>query len=102
MRTLGCPEPDARDQRIDAVDDASLPSWTGTAGRAPGRLPPRSASTRSTSNPRLRGRPLQAAQGGRAAARGGHVDVGLGGQGGGERLGEDAVVVDDQDTDANH
>lgn len=38
---------------------------------------------------------LQTAHGGRAAARRGHVDVRLGGQCGGERFGEDAVVVDD-------
>ena len=47
-------------------------------------------------------RALQAAQRGGTAARRGHVDVGLGRQCRGERLGEDAVVVDDQDSDANH
>ena len=50
----------------------------------------------------LGGRALQAAQRGRTAARGGDLDIGLGRQRGGQRLGEDAMVVDDQDSDANH
>ena len=47
-------------------------------------------------------RPFQAAQGRRAAARRRDVDVRLGRQGRGQRLGEDAVVVDDQNADAHH
>ncbi|GAA3302741.1 hypothetical protein GCM10020295_49350 [Streptomyces cinereospinus] len=50
----------------------------------------------------LGGRALQAAQRGGTAAGRGDVDVGLGGERRGEGLGEDAVVVDDQDSDANH
>ena len=34
---------------IPSTRPSALPSWTGTAGRTPGTLPPRSASTSSTS-----------------------------------------------------
>lgn len=47
-------------------------------------------------------RALHAAQRGGTTAGRGHVDIGLGGQRRGERFGEDAMVVDDQDSDANH
>ena len=94
----------AGDQR-DAVDRGrprSL-SWTGTAGRHARHVAAQVGVDEQHVEPAaLRRRALQAAQRGRAAARRGHVDVRLGGEGGGERLGEDAVVVDDQNSDANH
>ena len=79
-------------------------SWTGTAaGRMPGTIAAQvRVDEQYVESAAFRRRALQAAQRGGAAAGRGHVDVGLGGEGGGERLGEDAVVVDDQDSDANH
>ena len=47
-------------------------------------------------------RALQTSQRRGTAAGRGDVDIGLGRQGGGERLGEDAVVVHHQDPDTNH
>lgn len=97
------PRTDARDER-DAVDEPVLVALLDRYGRTgAGQIAAQvGVDEQHVESAALRGRPLQAAQRGRAAAGGGHVDVGLGGQGGGERLGEDAVVVDDQDTDANH
>jgi hypothetical protein len=50
----------------------------------------------------LRGCAVETAQRGGAAARGGDLHVGLGGERRGQRLGEDAVIVHDQHSDANH
>ena len=106
VRTARLGRADAGDQR-DAVDEpvlAGARAGTGTAGRTPrhGSAAQVGVDEQDVEAAALGGRALQTAQRGRAAAGRGDVDVRLGRQGGGERLGEDAVVVDDQNPDTNH
>ena len=94
---------DARDQR-DAVDQPFLVALLHGHRRArAGHIAAQVGVDEQDVEPAALGdRALQTAQRGGTAAGGGDVDVRLGGQCGGERLGEDAMVVDDQDSDANH
>ncbi len=94
---------DARDQR-DTVDQPFLIALLhGHRRPDPGHVAAQvGVDEQDVETAALGHRALQTAQRGGTAAGGGDVDVGLRGQCGGERLGEDAVVVDDQDSDTNH
>ncbi len=94
---------DAGDQR-DAVDRGRLlAAGLGDGGHVRGALGAQlGVDQEHVVAAPLGGRALQGAQGGRAAARRGDLDVRLGREGGRERLGEDAVVVDHQNPDTRH